>query len=202
LAYQWYFGPSGNTSQPIAGATSAIYTSSSLTPGTGVWVRVSNSAAYSESRTATVVAGSATSAYQEWIGAQGLTGTDISPTADPDGDLRNNLLEYATGSAPGHADYPSPSSLVMDTTTGQALIHLQLRGDPGLRLTCLLTSDFASWQVVPLVFSGGVWISGNPLLQITAASPDVENLWNLSLRHASAPQRLFLTTAAEMTPPN
>jgi alpha-tubulin suppressor-like RCC1 family protein len=202
LVYQWYLGPTGDTNQPIAGATSDSYTLSSLSSGTEVWVRVSNSAAYSESRSATVVTGIATSAYQEWAATQGLSGSDIAPSADPDGDLRNNLLEYATGSAAGRADNSSPAAVVMDANIGQAAFHLQLRGDPGLRLTCLLTSDFTSWQVVPLEFSGGTWSSGNPLLEITDATPGEENLWNLTLRHPTAPPRLFMKTAAEMVPAN
>ena len=202
LAYQWYSGATGDITQPIAGATSPTYLTPPVQGNSQFWVKVSNSAAYSESRTATLVAGSATSAYQEWAAAQGLAAIDIAPTADPDGDLRNNLLEYATGSAAGLADTAPPLSLAMDAATGQAVIHLQLRGDPGLHLNCLLTSDFASWQTVPLVFSGDAWSSGNPLLQITAATPGEGNLWNLTLRQVAAPQRLFLTTSAEMTPSN
>lgn len=202
LAYQWYLGPTGDTSQPIAAATSNNYTSSSLSSGTELWVRVSNSAAYSESRTATLVTGSATSAYLEWVGGQDLSGIDISPSADPDGDQRSNLLEYATGSAGGRGDSLPPAAVVMDSAAGLADFHIQLRGDPGLRLTCLLTPDFTSWQDVPLVFSGATWSTGNSLLQIINATPGEGNLWNLTLRHEAAPHRLFLQTTAEMVPAN
>lgn len=44
LTYQWYQGPSGNTSSPIAGATSSTLTISSLSETTTVWVRVTNGA--------------------------------------------------------------------------------------------------------------------------------------------------------------
>ncbi|MGN6187154.1 MAG: hypothetical protein ACTHQM_26250 [Thermoanaerobaculia bacterium] len=42
LSYQWYLGSSGDTSQPIAGATSASYTTPSLTSSKTYWVRVSS----------------------------------------------------------------------------------------------------------------------------------------------------------------
>jgi hypothetical protein len=54
LSYQWYLGNSGDTSQPIAGATSATYTTPVLTSTKSYWVRVSNSAGSTNSATATV----------------------------------------------------------------------------------------------------------------------------------------------------
>lgn len=53
LSYQWYVGASGNTSNPIPGATSASYTAQ---PGatTSYWVRVSNSCGTANSSAATI----------------------------------------------------------------------------------------------------------------------------------------------------
>lgn len=42
LAYQWYAGDSGDTSRPIAGATSPTYTTPPLFTSRQYWVRVSN----------------------------------------------------------------------------------------------------------------------------------------------------------------
>ena len=42
LRYQWYVGPSGTTTTPIAGATASSYTTPALTSTTSYWVRVSN----------------------------------------------------------------------------------------------------------------------------------------------------------------
>jgi hypothetical protein len=42
LTYQWYVGPSGTTTNPIAGASSSSYTTPALTTTTIYWVRVSN----------------------------------------------------------------------------------------------------------------------------------------------------------------
>ena len=54
LTYQWYIGTSGDTSSPIADATSASYTTSALTATTSFWVRTTNVAGSVDSSTATV----------------------------------------------------------------------------------------------------------------------------------------------------
>ena len=45
LTYQWYQGSSGNTSNPIGGATASSYTTPNLFTTTSYWVRVTNSVA-------------------------------------------------------------------------------------------------------------------------------------------------------------
>lgn len=53
LSYQWYFGTSGNTANPVSGATSGSFTTPSLSNGASYWVRVSNTAGDVNSNTAT-----------------------------------------------------------------------------------------------------------------------------------------------------
>lgn len=53
-AYQWFQGQSGDTSNPIAGATTSSFTTSALFADTRYWVRVSNVEGTVDSRTATV----------------------------------------------------------------------------------------------------------------------------------------------------
>ncbi|MFN6017434.1 MAG: SUMF1/EgtB/PvdO family nonheme iron enzyme [Verrucomicrobiota bacterium] len=54
LTYQWYLGQSGDTSQPIQGATSQSYNTGALTEDASYWVRVTNFAGSSNSETAAV----------------------------------------------------------------------------------------------------------------------------------------------------
>jgi hypothetical protein len=55
LTYQWYRGTSGNTSQPIAGATNSTYNTGTLSKGTYTyWVRVTGTCGVVNSTTATV----------------------------------------------------------------------------------------------------------------------------------------------------
>ncbi len=54
FTYQWYRGTSGDTSAPIAGATSSTFTTPALNATTRYWVRVSNAVGAADSATATV----------------------------------------------------------------------------------------------------------------------------------------------------
>lgn len=54
IAYQWYLGQSGDTSQPIQGATSQTYNTGALTEDTSYWVKVTNDAGSIDSETVTV----------------------------------------------------------------------------------------------------------------------------------------------------
>jgi formylglycine-generating enzyme required for sulfatase activity len=54
LTYQWYLGQSGDTSQPIQGATSQTYNTGALTEDTSYWVKVTNVAGSTNSETAAV----------------------------------------------------------------------------------------------------------------------------------------------------
>lgn len=54
LSYQWYIGNSGDTSNPVAGATSAEYTTPPVVGATNYWVRVTNSLGFASSQVATV----------------------------------------------------------------------------------------------------------------------------------------------------
>lgn len=51
--YQWYSGNTGNTANPISGATSNSFTTPSLSATTSYWVRVSNAVSAADSATAT-----------------------------------------------------------------------------------------------------------------------------------------------------
>lgn len=53
-AYQWYIGESGDTSQPIEGATDGSYTSDPLNSTTSYWARISNENGSTDSDTITV----------------------------------------------------------------------------------------------------------------------------------------------------
>lgn len=53
-AFQWYLGPTGDTSSPVEGAISASFNTPALTTTTSYWVRASNSAGSTDSDAALV----------------------------------------------------------------------------------------------------------------------------------------------------
>ncbi len=52
--FQWYVGASGDTANPVSGATSASFTTPALTANTSYWARASNTAGTANSNSATV----------------------------------------------------------------------------------------------------------------------------------------------------
>jgi N-acetylneuraminic acid mutarotase len=57
LSYQWYIGASGDTSNPVAGATASSYLTPPLAIPTAYWVRVTNPVGSTNSATATLTIG-------------------------------------------------------------------------------------------------------------------------------------------------
>ena len=115
LTYQWYRGNSGNTSNPINGATSSSFTTPALTQTTSYWVRVTNAGGSVDSNTATVSV-TAPSNRQRWMDEhftptqQGMTsvvGDDVVNSSDG----LSNLLKYAFDLDPFEAHpeaHPAP----------------------------------------------------------------------------------------------
>ncbi len=98
LTYQWYAGASGTTTSPVAGATSATFTTPALTSTASYWVRVSNTGGDADSTAAFV---SVRTPYETWAGAAGFLPDE--QTLDPDGDGLSNLMEFALGGNPNSA---------------------------------------------------------------------------------------------------
>jgi hypothetical protein len=71
LSYQWYQGPTGTTTNPVAGATSANFTTPPLSATTQYWARVSNNLGAADSRTVTVTVSALTPPVLRATGVQG-----------------------------------------------------------------------------------------------------------------------------------
>ncbi len=106
LAYQWYRGATGATGDPIAGATSASYTTGALTSTTSFWVRVTSSCGSADSATATVTVSAIPQSRTYLVpavahnpGANGtLWRTDLA-VANLSGQTASVTLTYLTTSA-------------------------------------------------------------------------------------------------------
>lgn len=107
LAYQWYAGSTGDTSNPVAGATAASFATPPLSTTASYWVRVSNPASHADSNTATVTV----DPYPTWQAsvfspAQLLSPAISGPAADPDADGQTNEAEFIFGSLPTSPSAP------------------------------------------------------------------------------------------------
>lgn len=90
LTYQWYRGASGDTTNPIAGATSSDYTTGSLTASASYWVLVGNPCGQVTSSTALISFLTPLFPAIAWV----------SPTSGARGSLIANFIVNGSGFAP------------------------------------------------------------------------------------------------------
>jgi alpha-tubulin suppressor-like RCC1 family protein len=124
LAYQWFEGPSGDTSRPVAGADYSTLRFPAFAGTASYWVRVANAAGSADSAAATItVQGAGSPSFRAWAEAAGLAGSRLSVSADADSDGLANLLEYAFGTPPD-ATTPSaaPSPELVSLPEGDFLV--------------------------------------------------------------------------------
>jgi PKD repeat protein len=113
LSYQWYQGSSGETTTPIAGATSSSLTTAAFTE-TGsfkYWARVSNDCGSADSATATVTVTPGCSA----------TCTATVPTAA----IRGKVVTFTGAATPANCDEPATVTWEWSFGDGSAVSTLQ-----------------------------------------------------------------------------
>jgi hypothetical protein len=142
LSYQWYTGSSGDTSSPISGATSASYTTPTLTEGTYTyWCRVTNVAGSADSVTATVTVTALSSLLTDLVAYWKLdegSGTRIDSHGS-NNLTDNNSVGSATGKIGNAAEFSGSNSLGAGTS-------LQPAGD--FTFSCWLNPDTLNGNAV------------------------------------------------------
>lgn len=116
LTYQWYRGVSGDTSSPIAGATSSGYTTAPLIGNMRCWVRVTNGVGHADSGTA--------------LATVAFTDSPLVPQATPSRvihvtELRNRI--NAIRSAMGLGIFGWTYTLTAGTSVVHALDLIEMR---------------------------------------------------------------------------
>ena len=81
LTYQWYTGNSGDTANPVAGATGNTLTTGALTASTSFWVQVTNAGGAADSDTAVIT----------------VTAPSIPLVLDGSGDIAGENIQHANG---------------------------------------------------------------------------------------------------------
>ena len=121
LSYQWYQGPSGATTTPISGATSATFTTPALTSTTSYWVRVTNGLGTADSATATLTVGAdlAPPSVTILIPVDGavVSGNAVVVSASATDDVAVRAVWFTLDGAPlGSILTSPPYSVVWNTT--------------------------------------------------------------------------------------
>lgn len=76
-------------------------------------------------------------------------GTETSPSADPDGDGRSNVMEFGMGLDPRNPDQSPPIQVMKGGGSGEALIKFRRRSLPrSVRVMLEHSADLQNWQTV------------------------------------------------------
>jgi hypothetical protein len=179
FTYQWYRGTSGDTTDPVTGATDSAFTTPPLTATTTYWVRVTNPAGHIDSGAATVTV-TAADPFTVWkaarFSAADAANTGISgPAADPDQDGLTNEQEYILGTLPTGIDTTvAPSISLVDGAPALSFTAHAATGEGYSGRSRLYTVESAgnvedaSWTPLP----GFIDIAGNDQTVTVPLPPD------------------------------
>ncbi len=87
--------------------------------------------------------------FESWAASFGLNGADAEPTADPDGDGRDNFTEYAFGGDPSVADGSPVPQVIGHSETTLTWQYVRRDDDPGLAFVHEASPDLEDWQEIP-----------------------------------------------------
>lgn len=152
LTFQWYRGESGDSSTPIAGATSYAYTTPALSAWTRYWVRVTNAVGSVDSATMLVMPAGGTNTLADWTLLDGIPANQRGAFNTPAGDNFINRVKFALGVSPmGNPIARLPRAVVVagtgaDTNKYLALEFTRNVGAQGIRLVFEMSSDLITWN--------------------------------------------------------
>ena len=167
LLYQWYKG-----NDAIPNAKSSTYTVEAATAADAgsYHVVVQNRSHHTASIVGSVTSSPAVvqvtpPSFAEWIAGFYPAGTvaQTAPTADPDGDGLNNLLEYGLARRPDLAEPALASTLV--TENGNRYLALTFGRATGVAVVAEISDDLVTWSSAPAA-----------LVQVGSAVPDASGL--------------------------
>jgi hypothetical protein len=87
--------------------------------------------------------------YATWAASFDLAGADAESAADPDGDGRSNITEYAFGGNPSKADGSPVPQQVARTADSVTWSYLRRGDDPAVSFIHQQSEDLAEWVNIP-----------------------------------------------------
>lgn len=187
LQYQWYVGATGDTSQPVEGATASSFTSDALAEPASFWVRVSNAYGRADSLAATVAVQTRLQAWRQANFGTVSNAGEAADSADPDADGLSNILEYAVASDPRLPTAAAVRAEMIEDADGR---HLTLAfnrvGDPTLIFEVEANDGLAPAGWSPIWSSTGSANLDGPVVVTdpTAISSTTRRFLRLSVRSA------------------
>ena len=210
LKYQWFQGQSGDTSNPIAGATGSTFITPGLVLTTSYWVRVSNVAGSKNSNTATITIASATPTCSNLAFGPGASLLQVTFTATCSASTVATSINWGDGSALTTGSTPSVSAKHTYAAVGTYSVTLTATnsagqaGAPAFAQVTLVAATtpppvFAGQSSdTPLMLTAPANSTNNPVVKFECTTATVSNgtaepASNLGISCTSEPPTLTLT---------
>ncbi len=162
LTYQWYTGNSGDTSNPVAGATGSILDTGALTASTNFWVQVTNAGGSADSDTA-VITVAAPSVPLVLDGSGDIAGENIQ---HPNGNVFDQVL--LTGESVRLQAKPNQITRVSFMDETEDIVQVEFSGAGTFTVT-LDPATFLPPAIPPRYNQAVEYVTGKPSVVIDGA---------------------------------
>ena len=162
LTYQWYTGNSGDTSNPVAGATGSILDTGALTASTNFWVQVTNAGGSADSDTA-VITVAAPSVPLVLDGSGDIAGENIQ---HPNGNVFDQVL--LTGESVRLQAKPNQITRVSFMDETEDIVQVEFSGAGTFTVT-LDPATFLPPAIPPRYNQAVEYVMGKPSVVIDGA---------------------------------
>ena len=162
LTYQWFTGNSGDTANPVAGATSSTLTTGALTTSTNYWAQITNASGTSDSETA-VITVAAPSVPLVLDGSGDIAGENIQ---HPNGNVFDQIL--LTGESIQLQARPGQITRVSFMDENEDIVQVEFSGAGTFTVT-LDPATFLPPAIPPRYNQPVEYVTGKPSVVIDGA---------------------------------
>ncbi len=162
LTYQWYTGTSGDTANPVSGATGSTLTTSALTVSTNFWVQVTNAGGSADSDSA-VITVAAPSVPLVLDGSGDIAGENIQ---HPNGNIFDQVL--LTGESIRLQARPNQITRVSFMDETEDIVQVEFSGAGSFTVT-LDPATFLPPAIPPRYNQAVEYVTGKPGVVIDGA---------------------------------
>ena len=162
LTYQWYTGNSGDTANPVAGATGSTLTTGALTASTNYWAQITNAGGIADSDTA-VITVAAPSVPLVLDGTGDIAGENIQ---HPNGNVFDQIL--LTGESIQLQARPGQITRVSFMDETEDIVQVEFSGAGTFTVT-LDPATFLPPAIPPRYNQAVEYVTGNPSVVIDGA---------------------------------
>lgn len=181
LTYQWYLGETGDTSQPIDGATASTYQTPALTESTSYWVRVTNELGSDDSYTIELTVQTPPTITQQPTGTTIDMGAYLKREITVEGyNLSYQWYEGYAGDISQPIPYETESTLsIFPDTPGTFYYWLRVSNDAGHTdsVTIAITVNPIYPQITSQPQDATIYTGSSKSVSVSTTGPDITYTW-------------------------